>query len=112
MKMIKVDDDIHAELKKSDKSINKALRDLVFGKVNPLESLSGQVKLMFDLLVDMDSRMVSQNNFSENIKEPSGMIQDETNESYAEKDARLRRENIKMLQMQEFFKKNPECEPQ
>lgn len=77
-----------------------------------LGKLSGQVKMMFDLLVDMDSKLDSPKIFSESSKEVSGQIQDETNETYEEKDARLKRERIEQLRSQEYFRQNPWMEPQ
>jgi len=58
MKMIKVDDDIHAKLKQSDQSINKTLRDLVFNAAPAREepdSLLEQINMRFDYLEQMIS---------------------------------------------------------
>ncbi len=66
MKMIKVDDDIHAKLKLSDKSINRTLRDLVFGRPETdLEVVLEQMHMRFD---SVDVKLASPQNFSENTK--------------------------------------------
>ena len=116
MKMIKVDDDIHAELKKADKSINRTLRDLVFGtKRADLDIVLDQVRQMFDLLVEMNAKLDSpQNNFSENSGDfnlPPPRIDTET--TIIEPDwVKERRRREEMLDAQKHYALNPEDEAQ
>ena len=94
MKMIKVDEDVHAELKKSDKSINQTVRDLVFGKSRTdLDVVLDQLRLIHERL----DGMKSQNNFLGNSEESPQATEEESLES---KRVRLRLEEIAMKKSQ------------